>query len=322
MLNPIGKLWITLALSAATLLVKAQDSPQIYFKVVPLGIRGGLDESNLSAYLVAAEGTTDFVGLDAGTIRAGLEKAIRQKTFQKDAETLLQENIKGYLLSHGHNDHIEGLVINSTNDTKKFIYGLPYVIDVLKSNYFSWKSWANFTNEGEAPTLGKYQYVTLPEGKDTSIANTRLRVQAFRLSHSKPYQSTAFLLQNNGHYLLYLGDTGADRIEKSDRLAQLWQAIGPLIKTHALKAIFIEVSYPNAQPENQLYGHLTPSLLMEELDKLSLVAGLAALREVKIVITHMKPAPKAVQTITRELTAHNPMQLQLVFPEQGSLMQF
>jgi hypothetical protein len=36
----------------------------------------------------------------------------------------------------------------------------------------------------------------------------------------------------------------------------------------------------------------------------------------------MKPAPKAVQTITRELTAHNPMQLQLVFPEQGSLMQF
>lgn len=316
------KLWMILALITGTQLGQAQQTAQYYFKMVPLGIRGGLDESNLSAYLVAAAGSSDYVCLDAGTIRAGLEKAIQQRTIQTNAEAFLQENIKGYLISHGHNDHIEGLIINSTNDTKKFIYGMSYVIDVFKSNYFSWKSWANFANEGEAPALGKYRYVVLPETKDTSIANTGLRVQAFRLSHSNPYQSTAFLLQNNSHYLLYLGDTGADRIEKSDRLGQLWQAIAPLIKARTLKAICIEVSYANAQPENQLYGHLTPSLLMEELGKLSEHSGKDALREVKIVITHMKPSPGAVETITRELKEHNPLQLQFIFPAQGSPMQF
>lgn len=322
MLNIMHKILLTMALMIGTLLVAAQEVPKNYFQVIPLGIRGGLDESNLSAYMVAAAGSSDFICLDAGTIRAGLEKAIQQKLFQKDAETVLQENIKGYLISHGHNDHVEGLIINSTNDSKKFIYGMPYVIDVFKSNYFSWKSWANFANEGEAPALGKYRYVPLPERKDTAIANTHLTVTAFPLSHSNPYQSTAFLIQNSGHYLLYLGDTGADRIEKSNRLAQLWQAVAPLIKAKLLQAIFIEVSYANAQPENQLYGHLTPALLMEELGKLANLSGKDALREVRIVITHMKPSPNAVPAITRELTENNPLHLQLVFPEQAVRMQF
>jgi cAMP phosphodiesterase len=316
------KILLALALMTGARQAEAQEVSSYYFQVVPLGIRGGLDESNLSAYMVAAAGSTDFICLDAGTIRAGLEKAILQKTFQKDAETILQDNIKGYLISHGHNDHIEGLIINSTNDSKKFIYGMPYVIDVFKSNYFSWKSWANFANEGEAPALGKYRYIPLPERKDTAIANTPLRVTAFPLSHSNPYQSTAFLLQYSGHYLLYLGDTGADRIEKSNRLAQLWQAVAPLIRAKKLEAVFIEVSYSNAQPENQLYGHLTPSLLMEEMEKLANLSGKEALQQVRVVITHMKPSPRAVATITRELTDNNPMHLQLVFPEQGQRMQF
>lgn len=316
------KFLLALTLMIGTRQAEAQEVSSYYFQVVPLGIRGGLDESNLSAYMVAAAGSSDFICLDAGTIRAGLEKAVQQKLFQKDAETVLQENIKGYLISHGHNDHVEGLIINSTNDSKKFIYGMPYVIDVFKSNYFSWKSWANFANEGEAPTLGKYRYVVLPERKDTAIANTRLRVTAFPLSHSNPYQSTAFLIQNSGHYLLYLGDTGADRIEKSNRLAQLWQAVAPLIKAKLLQAIFIEVSYANAQPENQLYGHLTPALLMEEMEKLANLSGKEALQQVRVVITHMKPSPHAVATITRELTDNNPMHLQLVFPEQAVKMQF
>ena len=45
------------------------------FKVIPLGVKGGLDESNLSAYLVAASGSDQFICLDAGTIYKGLELA-------------------------------------------------------------------------------------------------------------------------------------------------------------------------------------------------------------------------------------------------------
>jgi len=56
--------------------IDAQQKQSPAFKVIPLGVRGGLDESNLSAYLVAAGGTNDYICLDAGTLHHGIEKAI------------------------------------------------------------------------------------------------------------------------------------------------------------------------------------------------------------------------------------------------------
>ncbi len=81
-------------------------------------------------------------------------------------------------------------------------------------------------------------------------------------------------------YLLYLGDTGADSLEHSDKLHLLWQAAGPLVKARKLKAIFIEVSFPNAQPDKSLFGHLTPRLLMQEMRDLGSIAGTTAIERV------------------------------------------
>ncbi|HJY12108.1 MAG TPA: hypothetical protein VJ304_04925, partial [Flavobacterium sp.] len=50
------------------------------FQVVPLGVKGGIDEKNLSAYLLAPINTNDYISLDAGTINAGIEKAIEIKS--------------------------------------------------------------------------------------------------------------------------------------------------------------------------------------------------------------------------------------------------
>src|SRR5689334_20218894 len=72
------------------------------FKVVPLGVKGGSDESNLSSYMLAAEGTDNYVCLDAGTIYYGIEKAIDSGVFNKDAFFVLKNYIKGYLISHAH----------------------------------------------------------------------------------------------------------------------------------------------------------------------------------------------------------------------------
>src|SRR5476649_2186645 len=83
------------------------------FKIVPLGVKGGIDESNLSAYMVAAKGTNNYVCLDAGTLYYGIEKAIDNKVFSISAEQVLRQYIKGYLISHAHLDHISGLIINS-----------------------------------------------------------------------------------------------------------------------------------------------------------------------------------------------------------------
>ena len=80
------------------------------FKIVPLGVKGGIDESNLSAYMVAATGTNNYVCFDAGTLHYGIEKAISNKVFSIPAEQVLKHYIKGYLISHAHLDHVAGLI--------------------------------------------------------------------------------------------------------------------------------------------------------------------------------------------------------------------
>lgn len=305
----------------AGLHLSAQKSANTVFKVVPLGVKGGSDESNLSAYMLASAKGNDYICLDAGTIHAGIEKAIKAGIFKTTTDRVLKNYIKAYFISHAHLDHLAGLIINSPDDTAKNIYGLPFCLDIVKDKYFTWRSWANFANEGDKPALNKYHYSYLTAGKETAIEHTAMYVTAFTLSHSNPYQSSAFLIRSDSSYLLYLGDTGADDIEKSDKLHLLWQEVAPLITSKKLKGIFIEVSFPNEQPSKQLFGHLTPNLLMNEMEYLAKLTGKEAMKHFKILITHIKPAGNHEAEIKKQLQAGNKLQLQLIFPQQGQLLQ-
>ncbi|MBK0384417.1 3',5'-cyclic-nucleotide phosphodiesterase [Pedobacter sp. SD-b] len=290
------------------------------FKIVPLGVLGGSHEDNLSAYMVTPKGQKNYVCLDAGTLNAGIQKAIHNYVFNGDANQILRDSIKGYLISHGHLDHLAGLVINSPDDSPKPIYAMPYTLAVLKKHYFSWESWANFANEGEKPALGKYHYVELKKGEELPLQNTQMLVTAFPLSHAKPYESTAFLLRSKNDYLLYLGDTGSDRIEQSQKLDSLWKAVAPFIKDHQLRTMMIEVSFPNSQAEKQLFGHLTPNVWLEEMKRLSQYTGTAALKNFNVVITHIKPSGNHIKEIKDEVKANNPFQLNIIFPVQGKAL--
>jgi cAMP phosphodiesterase len=295
---------------------------QTSFRVIPLGVKGGIDESNLSAYMIAPQGSDAYVCLDAGTLHYGIEKAIQAKLLPGTAMDVLKKNIKGYLISHAHLDHLAGMVINSPDDSSKNIYGLDFCLDVLKNKYFTWQNWANFANEGDQPALGKYHYSLLTPGVEAPLQNTAMQVTAFSLSHSNPYQSTAFLVRHKEAYLLYLGDTGADSVEHSDKMHQLWQQVAPLLKAKKLKALFIEVSFSNEQPDKQLFGHLTPRWLMSGLQDLALLSGREALKDFPVVITHMKPGGDREQTIRKQLKAYNPLQVQLIMAEQGRALAF
>lgn len=295
----------------------SQKTQHASFKVVPLGVKGGIDEKNLSAYLIAPENTNDYISLDAGTLHSGIEKAIKNNVFKVSSSQVLREYIKGYFISHAHLDHVSGLIINSAADSSKTVYATNRCMKMMQNHYFNDETWINFGDDGPGKPLKMYHFQTLDIGKEIPITNTSMTVKAFPLSHVNPFESTAFLIKNADSYALYLGDTGPDVIEKSDNLSNLWMAIAPLVKSKQLKGMFIEVSFPNEQPENQLYGHLTPKLLNEELEALSTFTGKEALKSLNIIVTHVKPPTEKITKLKQQLDEYNPFQVHLIYPEQG-----
>lgn len=309
-----------------------QPETDISFEIIPLGVYGGLEESNLSAYLVSTPASSNYLAFDAGTLLSGLKEAANQKAFSgsdtnpalSTAGTILRDHIKGYAISHPHIDHVSGLIINSTDDSAKPVYGLPETIEALKNHVFNWELWPNFANEGKGFKLSQYRYETMTASVPVSVAGTEWTLTAFPLSHSGANKSTAFLLRSGDDYLLYLGDTGPDDVENTHQLGDIWRHIAPLVRQQQLKGMLIEASYPSSRADNQLFGHLTPKWLCAELSKLAAMVNEAspdkALTGLNVIVTHMKPAltrQNPVETIKKELAAKNTLGVTIIIPQQG-----
>lgn len=316
---PLRKIVLLVSLACMPFILSAQVKPAAAFRVVPLGVLGGIDESNLSAYMIAPAGSDHYICMDAGTLHTGIVKAVANKVFNAPAEQVLKKYIKGYFISHAHLDHVSGLIINSPEDSTKNIYGLKSTLETIKTHYFTWESWANFADDGGAPQLKKYHYKPLEPDNEVAVDNTNMQVQVFPLSHSN-LTSTAFLVRSGEHYILYLGDTGPDEVEKSQNLHKLWEAAAPLIKGKKLKAIIIEVSFPNAQPDKTLFGHLTPKWLMKEMGVLNDLAG--SVKGLNVVVAHLKPPANSIKQIKTELKQSNQLGLNLIYPQQGVPLTF
>ncbi|MET0136911.1 MAG: 3',5'-cyclic-nucleotide phosphodiesterase [Sphingobium sp.] len=304
------------------------------FDVVALGVRGGVVDGNLSAFMIQPHGDERALTCDAGTLTNGIKIAAGRGAFrgeEADPEQILKKRIKGYLISHAHLDHVAGLLIAAPDDSAKSIYALPSVNGRIESSYFNWDAWANFTDRGRAPLLGKYHVVDLPVATATPVADTAMMVTAYPLAHDG-VESTAFLIEtgggaDGGAALLCLGDTGADVNEPGGKLSALWAAVADRVKARRLKALVIEVSYPDGRPKAQLFGHLTPELLLRSLADLEQAAGgKGSLAGLPVIVAHIKypigDMQRTRKLIAGQLKAGNSMGVRFILPDQGDRWHF
>ena len=325
------KFWsVLLATLAAAGPAAAADG----FDIVSLGGLGGIQDGNLSSYLIHPHDDDRAVTCDAGTLVNGLQAAdgkgaldsVRMPADSQMSRVgyVLTDRIKGYLITHAHLDHVAGLVIASPDDTRKPIYALPSVNAALVDTYFNWQAWPNFSDRGKAPQLKKYALEDLKPGVAVRVPDTKMSVTAFLLSHGG-VESTAFLLESDGDAVLCFGDTGSDTVEKGTRLHDVWAAVADKVKQRRLKAILIESSYTSDRPDGQLFGHLTPKWVLSSLRELDGLSGGKALTDLPIVVSHIKYSLTREQPqkkMLEELEAGNDLGVRFLIPQQGSRWHF
>ncbi|HAT1804238.1 TPA: MBL fold metallo-hydrolase [Legionella pneumophila] len=300
------------------------------FEILPLGVYGGLKDGNLSAYLIKGIESKNYTALDGGTLVHGLEVAAdKQSVRNKNVDDLLQKHIPAYLISHAHLDHVMGLVMAQPElREKQTIMAREETIQALQKNIFNWSVWGNFGDSGEIPHLNYQHYQTIPLLEWVAIPDTDLHVKVFPLSHGG-MASSAFLIRYKTEYTLYFGDTGADHIEKSTNMENIWKEIAPLIRNRQLHAIMLECSFLNSQPDDKLFGHLKPNLFMSELRHLASIVdpfdSRNSLRGLPVVVTHIKPGlsdfsntnEDTEKKVINELSQENDIGVELIKPEQG-----
>jgi 3',5'-cyclic-nucleotide phosphodiesterase len=328
-MKPIASL-----VSLALLLAPAAAAAEEGFDVIVLGALGGIQDGNLSSYLIRPHGDRSAVACDAGSLVNGLKVAQEKGVFRDVAVPegstdsvvghVLKNDIKGYLISHAHLDHIGGLVIASPDDGSKTIYGLPSVSAQIEQTYFNWKAWPNMLDRGPQPQLKKYHLQDLTPGERQELAGTRMTATAFPLNHGGS-ESTAFLIESGGDAILCFGDTGPDEVQKASNMEDIWKAVAGRVKERKLKAIILETSYTSDRPDHLLFGHLTPKWVHRTLDRLDEAAGGNALAGLPVVVSHIKyslAGEQPQEAIRRELEAGNRLGVRFIIPEQGALYHF
>jgi len=304
------------------------------FDVIVLGALGGIQDGNLSSYLIRPHGDRNAITCDAGSLVNGLKVAQEKGVFSDvkvpDGSTdsvvghVLKNEIKGYLISHAHLDHLAGLVIASPDDSNKAIYGLPSVSAVIEQNYFNWMAWPNMLDRGKPPQLKKYHLEDLKPGEAKELTGTRMTVTPFPLNHGGA-ESTAFLIESGDDAILCFGDTGPDEVQKVSNMQDIWKVIADKVKQRKLKALILEVSYTSDRPDNLLFGHLTPKWVHKTLQSLDHEAGGNALKGLPVVVSHIKYSltdEQPQEAIRKELEAGNALGVQFVIPDQGALYHF
>jgi cAMP phosphodiesterase len=186
--------------------------------------------------------------------------------------------VRHIIVTHAHSDHTASLPIfiaeaYTSLEAPVIIYGTTEVVTALKDFVFNDHIWPNFENimlqNGSGPTI---EFQTIKPRESLSIAG--LVITAIPVNHVVP--TVGLIVQEDGAVVAFTSDTfTTDEIWETARDIEL------------LKAIFVDVSYPNELEQLASDSkHLTPKLLAGELEKLN--------RDVEIYAVHIKPSNREV----------------------------
>lgn len=183
-------------------------------------------------------------------------------------------------VTHSHLDHIAfiPLLLDTVMGIRVApitLYATKETLAVLKEHIFNWKIWPDFNAipNSDAPFL-RYQELEL--GQTVTIGERK--ITALPAHHVVP--AVGYHIEGSSHSLVYTGDTTI--------CDALWFQINKLAR---LKFLIVETAFSNSELALAILSkHLCPSMLLQELSKLS---ARHLTSELEVYITHLKPGESA-----------------------------
>ena len=182
-----------------------------------------------------------------------------------------QEKIRHVLLTHSHIDHLASLPIFIENvftgrPVPVIIYGSTPVLDCLQSDVFNNRIWPDFIELSKFPVSRFLDIKTFEPNQTITLEG--VKITSININHVVP--TVGYIFDDGKSAIGYVSDTAETE--------EIWELLN---KQANLKAVFLEVTFPNDhQWLADVSKHLTPKTFKLELQKLK--------KDVPVFAVHLK----------------------------------
>jgi ribonuclease BN (tRNA processing enzyme) len=186
-------------------------------------------------------------------------------------------------VTHSHMDHVTSIpflvdTVGWMRDTPITLYATRETLSILHEHLFNWKLWPDFAQIPD-PARPVLRYQAIEIGQPVNLGGRR--ITALPANHVVP--AVGYQLDSGAASLVFTGDTTTNDA--------LWDHVN---RIENLRYLVIETALSDRERDLAIASkHLCPSLLADELQKLTLTPD--------VYITHLKP--REAELIMEEIFA-------------------